>query len=397
MTSTEDIIDDVDEALRLLQDFTISDGNTTRGDMDEAALNVILNAAVRQATEETRKEFQGIIDQLNRRIDELQPPSAAQEYRDIEIIEGVDCDESLDIVKSVPEFRGESFRYVSWHQAAVTAHKLFERYKGSSKYYQAVAILRNKIVGRADSVLSSYNTVLNFYAILDRLDFAYSDKTSIYTLEQELSTLRQGQRTIINFYSDIEGKLTSIINKVIMSYDGDSSLIQSLNHKYRMDALRVFISGLNKPLCDTLFACRPTDLPTALAMAQELETNQNRYRFATVYNNGLGNVQQVYSPNTNYGFNHFNAPISNNQSLFPITNDNRNNIVFSLNDYTHHHLIFIQKLQWEICHLMVKWDNPLTGQDHFTLGFSKIIEQILDHQIPRAIIHNSVHRKSILM
>lgn len=313
MNCLEKTIEDIDRTINLLQSLDINDRKTRQETMDEQALQAIVNGAVTQATERTRSEFRNIVDQLNARIDALQPPSAAEEYKDIEIIEGVECDEPLDIVKSLPEFKGEGFRYISWRQAAVTAHKLFERYQGSSKYYQAVAIIRNKVVGRADSVLSSYNIVLNFYAILNGLDFAYSDKTSIYTLEQELSTLRQGQRPIIKFYSDIESRLTSIINKVIMSYEGDSTLIQSLNQKYRMDALRVFISGLNKPLCDTLFACRPVDLPTALAMAQELETNQNRYRFATIYNNGLGSVQQGYFQQTNPGFHNLNASVRNIQ------------------------------------------------------------------------------------
>lgn len=232
----------VEEALILLRNLRIGERRRTPSEtpsgMDAATLQTLLNAAVRQATEQTRSEFQGIIDELNGKINALQAPSAVEEYKDIEIEEGVECDETLDIVKSVPEFKGEASKYVSWRQAAVTAHRLFERYRGSSKYYQAVAILRNKIVGSADSVLSSYNTVLNFHAILARLDFAYSDKTSIYTLEQELSTLRQGQRSTIQFYSDVEQKLTSIIDKVTMTNEGESALIKSLNQKYRMDALR---------------------------------------------------------------------------------------------------------------------------------------------------------------
>jgi len=119
------------------------------------------------------------------------------------------------------------------------------------------------------------------------LDFAYSDKKSVYTLDQELSTLSQGQKSINQFYDEVERKLTSIINKVLMTHEGDASLIGSLNQKYRQDALRIFISGPKKPLCNTLFSCKPPDMPSALALAQELETNQNRCYFAEVYNSGL--------------------------------------------------------------------------------------------------------------
>ena len=57
MNSLGKLIDEVDETLELLQNFSISDRVTTRKTMDEEALNAILNAAVRQATEETRKEL----------------------------------------------------------------------------------------------------------------------------------------------------------------------------------------------------------------------------------------------------------------------------------------------------------------------------------------------------
>jgi len=283
-------MNDIDTLISNLENLTLhfnSQNPTPKPAMDPATLENLLTCAIRRATEQSRAEFQATIDQLNERLNGLQPPSAAVEFKEITIDPSVECSETLDIVKSIPEFKGDPVKYVSWRQAAVTAHKLFEPFAGSSKYYQAVAIIRNKIVGNADSVLSTYNTVLNFKAILARLDFAYSDKKSVYTLEQELSTLRQGQKSINQFYDEVERKLTSIINKVLMTHEGDASLIASLNQKYRQDALRVFISGLKKPLCNTLFSCKPPDMPSALALAQELETNQNRCYFAEVYNSGL--------------------------------------------------------------------------------------------------------------
>lgn len=81
-------------------------------------------------------------------------------------------------------------------------------------------------------------------------------------MEQELSTLRQGPRGVVNFYDKVENRLTLIINKAIMTNEGNESLIESLNQKYRQDALRVFISGLCRPMCDILFSCKPLDMAT---------------------------------------------------------------------------------------------------------------------------------------
>lgn len=286
MQEDDSIFFETEQLLSRLSHLTISDSRTDTN-MNAETVRTLLETAIVQATNRTKQEFQDTINELSNRLRALEPTALVVEHKPIEIITGVQCDETLDIIKSVPEFRGDANRYVSWRQAAVTAHKLFEPFAGSSKYYQAVAILRNKIIGNADSVLSTYNTVLNFHAIIERLDFAYSDKKSIYTLEQELSTLRQGQKTLLQFYDEVEHKLTAIVNKVLMSHQNDPSLIASFNIKYRQDALRVFISGLRKPLCTTLFSCKPTDLPSALAMAQELETNHNRYHFAEIYSNGL--------------------------------------------------------------------------------------------------------------
>ena len=110
------------------------------------------------------------------------------------------------------------------------------------------------------------NTVLNFKVIIERLEFTYVVLTGqVYLIEQELSTLGHGSLTVIEFYDKVERKLTLLSTKTLMTYEG--YLANSINEKYRTDALCILISGLRKPLCDILFSTRPIDLPTALALA----------------------------------------------------------------------------------------------------------------------------------
>jgi len=311
MSSSEDELPaDIKDLIEKLGIFKFEEVNSSE-EMNAEQVQALLQSAISQATERTKADFQSIVDQLTGRLAALETPIQVEEYKPIQVINGVECTESLDIVKSVPEFNGDSKKYVSWRQSAITAHDLFKRFEGSTRYYQTVAILRNKIVGSADSVLSAYNTVLNFKAIIARLDFAYADKKSIYTLEQELSTLKQGAKSLIEFYDLIEQKLTLIINKVLMTNEGNRPLIDSLNDKYRKDALRVFISGLRRPLCDILFSCKPADMPSALALAQELETNQNRYHFASIYNDGLQNRQHANQPGTSNSPHYRVRPLAN--------------------------------------------------------------------------------------
>lgn len=245
-------------------------------------LRVLIDTAIVSALRIQREAFEKQLEEVKHRFDNFTvSTSEVETYKEIEIISGRQCDESLDVVKSLPDFEGKHENYVSWRQAAHTAYRIFEPHQGSSKHYQAVAIIRNKIKGSADMVLSSFNTVLNFKAIIARLDFTYSDKRPIYLIEQELSTLRQGNMTLLQYYDEVEKKLTLLTNKSTMTYDSTISI--SMNEKYRMDALRVFISGTKKDLSNVLFSARPADLPSALALAQEVESNRERYLFASNY------------------------------------------------------------------------------------------------------------------
>lgn len=55
--------------------------------------------------------------------------------------------------------------------------------------HQTVTIIRNKTTESTDMILSPFNAVLNFRAIISRLDFKYSDL--LHFIEQQQSTLRQ--------------------------------------------------------------------------------------------------------------------------------------------------------------------------------------------------------------
>lgn len=204
-------------------------------------------------------------------------------YEPIQVVQGRECNECLDAVKSLPEFNGSQEQYVSWRQAAMAAYELFKPHEGSSRHYLAVLIIRNRIRESADAALASFNTVLNFDAIVARLDFTYSDKRPLHLLEQELATLRQGPLSIIQFYEEVEKKLTLLTNKTTMTHETQGYM----NEKHRADALRVFVSGLRRNLTDVLFAAQPRDLPSALAMAQEIESNHDRHAFAAQYARSL--------------------------------------------------------------------------------------------------------------
>lgn len=104
-------------------------------------------------------------------------------YEETRILFSIICKEPLDIVKSLPKFEGKIESYILWWPAGHTAYKIFEKCDRSSKHYHAVAIIRNKIMDSPNALLASFNTPFNFYALIDRLGFKYTDKRPIYLIE----------------------------------------------------------------------------------------------------------------------------------------------------------------------------------------------------------------------
>lgn len=149
-----------------------------------------------------------------------------------------------------------------------------------------------------------------------------------------MSILRQGNLQITEYFDKVDKQLTLIINKQIMSHSGNSQVINALNDRARENALRVFISGLRRPLCDILFSTRPKDLPTALAVAQELETSHKRYDFASTFAAGTS-VKPNISVTPQY-----RQPFHSNQQNF----------------------LIISQRQWKLIVVYLLLDNKLICQ-----------------------------------
>lgn len=222
---------------------------------------------------------------LQQRLNSITVGDNVVEYDTQNIDENIGCDESLEIIKSLPEFSGKANTYVSWREASQNCMSLYNR--GSRKYFAALTILRNKITSYANDVLTNHGTVLNYDAIISRLDFAFADRRPIHIIEQEMSILRQGGMSVLDYYNLVNKKLTLLINKTVMTHGSGKDITKELNEKNRQTALRVFITGLQAPLCDILFSLSPSDLPNALAKAQELEANNIRANFANQYSKNL--------------------------------------------------------------------------------------------------------------
>ncbi|TDG38751.1 hypothetical protein AWZ03_014827 [Drosophila navojoa] len=109
--------------------------------------------------------------------------------------------------------------------------------------------------------------------------------------------VRQGDSTLMQYYDEVECKLTLVTNKVVMTHDQERAVM--LNEEVKNDALHSFISGLKKTLRSVVFPAQPKDLPSALALAREAEAGIERSNFAAPYAKALEDKTHATESNRN--------------------------------------------------------------------------------------------------
>lgn len=184
-----------------------------------------------------------------------------------------DLDRIPDVVKCLKEFSGHPGEFNSWKKSVDRILNIYEHLKGSPKYYGILSVIRNKIIGNADMALESYNTPLDWPSIARCLTTHYADKRDLSTLEYQMTTIVQGNRSIQEYYQQVYTHLSLMLNKIGCMDMGNESL-HMLTQSYRNKALDTFIRGLNGDLPKLLGIKEPADLPQALHLCLKLE-NQN--------------------------------------------------------------------------------------------------------------------------
>lgn len=182
-----------------------------------------------------------------------------------------DLDKVPDVVKCFREFLGDPKEFASWKKNVERVMTSYDRIKGTPKYFGILNVVRNNIIGNADTALESYNTPLYWEAISTCLTTHYADKRDLGTLEYQMFTLIQNNNsTIQEFYQEVYSHLTLILNKIACMNAGTEAL-QLLTKTYRDKALDTFVRGLRGDLPRLLGMREPTDLPEALHLCLKLQ------------------------------------------------------------------------------------------------------------------------------
>lgn len=239
--------------------------------MEEVQAQLHQLAIKLQVSEDRQRANEGKIASLSNSLNEFQVNTIPTEYHDI-ITTITNGDTTiiiqLDSYRSIPEFSGDKNQYRSWREQVTRRMRLIENLKTHPKYEAALGIIRAKISGIASDILINNNTAYNIDAIIDRLDFSYSDQRPLYVVESELTSLKQMNKSLQEFYDAVNQALNTVISKIVMTYKIDSEQ-KSLITETQQKAIRTFIMGLSSPMMRvTLYRHAPKTLAKAFAIAQ---------------------------------------------------------------------------------------------------------------------------------
>lgn len=245
------------------------------------------------------------------------------EYTDIVPNYATGTDIQLDAFKVIHEFGGDKKVYRSWRTQVSKLMKQIENHQTHPKYAAALSIIRAKITGPASDILINNNTAHNIDAIIDRLDFSYADQRPLYVIEAEMTTIKQGSKSLQEFYDAINQALNMVLTKITMTYK-EAAEQKSLTAETQSKAIRTFITGLNSALIrTTLYGNMPDSLSKAFAVAQTIQYDnqhlQLEYRAIEQQKNAKKFVESrpVSNPNFRYQTQQSNATTKPNFNAVP--------------------------------------------------------------------------------
>lgn len=249
-------------------DYTPEDNTENSNKMDEVNAKLEQVLAKLKVSEDRQKESEDKLRSLTENLNQFQSIETPLPYSDIqtELTSGDQI--QLDSYKAVPEFSGDQKQYRSWREQVVRRMGLINNFKTHPKYEAALGILRAKITGTASDILINNNTKYNIDAIVDRLDFSYADQRPLYVVEAEMTVIRQGSKTLQEYYDNINKALNMVITKIVMTYKHREEQ-KSLTEQMQQKAVRTFIIGLKSAATRSiLYGQSPKSLSAAFAIAQ---------------------------------------------------------------------------------------------------------------------------------
>lgn len=225
-------------------------------------------------------------------MDQQDPPA--------DIHEAVAQSKIPEPIKILPSFDGNEKGLHNWLAQVQAVLDVYHPWRQNLFYQMWFTAVRSKIIGKANEALITHNVPNNWIQIRECLIEVFGDRRDLSTLCQGISLLRQGKKSLNDFYEEVSSLDTDISIKVSNDVNYAAHQ-QAVMHFVRMLTRNSFIDGLNEPYSSYTRNYRPNTLSEAYkaALAQQQAEARKKDRFPSSQTQDRPSSQNRYQRGEN--------------------------------------------------------------------------------------------------
>lgn len=233
-----------------------------------------------------------------------------------------------DPIKNLATFSGNKKETQAWIEDTQNTLDLFEMYKGSLTYAQIIRAVKNKITNEAKEILIAAGNPNTWEEIKEILMNAYGDRRDLTSHIQSLFYIKQGNKTLSEYFNKIKG-IDTAIKATASGIEEYKNSTRAINKLISLITLTRFVDGLGEQLSMHVRSYRPDTLEEAYNITMQYSNAAYRQKLDRKSNHEYDfqkdkrlNPKQMQQSKPAYGANQ-NATAPNQNKTFNNQNLNQ--------------------------------------------------------------------------
>lgn len=167
-----------------------------------------------------------------------------------------------DPIKNLATFSGNKKETQAWIEDTQNTLDLFNAYKGTPTYEQIIRAIKNKIINEAKEILIAAGNPNTWEEIKEVLLNAYGDRRDLTSHIQSLFYIKQGNKSLAEYFNKIKG-IDTAIKATASAIEDYKDSTRAINKLISLITLTRFVDGLGDQLSMHVRSYRPETLEEA--------------------------------------------------------------------------------------------------------------------------------------
>lgn len=282
--------------------------------------------------ENKSKEFLDITEEIEDTYNTCSSSDSSDTFdsSDIEIENKMSLFDIQLAIKVIPEFQGDQKNLSNFLNLIQFLHD--ELKDNQEKLKLINFVMKTRLAEKVKNKVISREPPTNLTSLKNLLQESYKSNKTPLQITNELNSLRQNDRNVLDFASKIEN-LTAELNalQIVALGEDKRDIVTTVNDVLALNAFKV---GLKPSLRQTIFAARPKTLQEAINIASEMESSIRPSENIFHFNHNRGRSSQNRTPhNRQFYRNQYNNVRYNQNSIHRNSFNNNKNYIQRNNNF----------------------------------------------------------------